>query len=293
MEYGIAEPARLGTVDLPDGRRLGWAQWGPNGGLPVLFFSGAAMGRSLAFGADLLDGLGVRLIAVDRPGLGASDPDPDRTLTHWPRDVAQFCLALGLTGVRIVAFSQGAPFGLACAAAGITAAVAIVSGQDDLQDAAFADRVDPHLAGLLQAVAADPAGVEAMFANSSNAETLWDLIMASVSEPDRAIYTSPTFAPAYRRALAEGFSQGAAGYARDLVLTMGRWPFDPAAIHVPVDLWFGGRDISAVHSPDHGERLAARIPTARRHLRSEAGGALLWTHAEPILTSLLAARPPS
>ena len=72
MEYGIAEPERLGTTDLPDGRRLGWAQWGPADGRPVLFFSGAAMGRALGFGTDVLDRHGIRLIAVDRPGLGAS-----------------------------------------------------------------------------------------------------------------------------------------------------------------------------------------------------------------------------
>jgi pimeloyl-ACP methyl ester carboxylesterase len=118
---------------------------------------------------------------------------------------------------------------------------------------------------------------------------LWSLIMATSSELDLGVYTEPAFESAFRRAVAEGFAQGAAGYAHDFVLAMGRWPFDLADIRVPVDLWYGEHDRSTVHSPDHGATLARRLPTARRHLLAEAGGSLLWTHAEEILASLVAA----
>ncbi|MGE3267649.1 MAG: alpha/beta fold hydrolase [Chloroflexota bacterium] len=288
MEYGVREPDHLGAVRLADGRRLGWAQWGPADGTPVLFFGGAATSRSLGFGADALDRLGVRLLAVDRPGLGASDPDPARTLSTWPQDIAQLVADLELAETRIVGFSQGAPFALACAAAGIVQAVAIVSGQDDLTQPSFTDHLDPHLGGLLQAIAADPTGVEATFVSTANAEMLWQLITAYSSGIDLAVYTSDNFQPAFRRALAEGFAQGAAGYVRDLVLTMQPWPFTVEEIAVPVDLWYGAHDASTVHSPDFGETLARRLPNARRWLLPDAGGSLLWTHAEEILTSLLA-----
>jgi pimeloyl-ACP methyl ester carboxylesterase len=287
VQYGVMEPDRLGATRLASGRPLGWSQWGPDTGRPVLFFSGAAMGRSLGFGAAAVGRLGARLIAVERPGLGASDPNPERTLTDWPRDVAELCTILGLSDVRIVGFSQGAPFALACAEAGVGEAVAIVSGQDDLQHPAFAAVLNPDVARLVQAASDDPTGVEAMFAASGSAEMLWNLIVRSSSEVDLAIYTSPDFEAAFKRALAEGFAQGAAGYARDLVLALGRWPFELAAIRVPVDLWYGGHDASAVHSPDHGATLIERIPTGRRHLRPEAGGSLLWTHAEEILSTLI------
>lgn len=87
------------------------------------------------------------------------------------------------------------------------------------------------------------------------------------------------FEAAYRRALGEGFAQGPAGYARDTVLAMGRWPFDLAMINVPVDIWYGEQDSS--HSPDNGATLTARIPDVRRHVVPGIGGAVLWTHAEP------------
>jgi pimeloyl-ACP methyl ester carboxylesterase len=289
MNHGVKKPERLGATKLPDGRRLGWAQWGPNDGTPVLFFSGAAMGRSLGFGVHLLDRQGVRLIAVDRPGLGASDPDPGRTLNDWVADVRQLACALDLGDFGIVGFSQGAPFALACAAAGIANVVAIVSGQDDLNHPALSKMLDRDVAKMLRAAAADLEGFQASFATGADAEMLWRTIMGTSSEVDLAVYTDPAFEVAYRRSLAEGFSQGAEGYARDLVLTMSRWPFELGEISVPVDLWYGAHDASPVHSPDHGAVLARRIPTARRHFVPDAGGSLLWTHAETILECLLSA----
>ena len=59
------------------------------------------------------------------------------------------------------------------------------------------------------------------------------------------------------------------------------------SMQVPVDLWYGGHDTSTVHSPDLGVTLAGRIPPTRRYFLADAGGSLLWTHAEPILTSVL------
>jgi hypothetical protein len=169
----------------------------------------------------------------------------------------------------------------------VAAAVAVVSGQDDLHHPDLRDRLHPDVAGLIARAVDDPASLEAMFAQVGSAEMLWGLIVGSSSALDLAVYTDPDFEAAYRVALAEGFAQGAAGYARDLALTLGRWPFAVECIRVPVDLWYGGLDASTVHSPDHGATLAGRIPGATWHLRAEAGGSLLWTHAEEILSRLL------
>jgi pimeloyl-ACP methyl ester carboxylesterase len=54
-----------------------------------------------------------------------------------------------------------------------------------------------------------------------------------------------------------------------------------------VDLWYGALDASPVHSPDHGETLARRIPRCRRHVVADAGGSILWTHGTEILRALL------
>ncbi|MFH8608982.1 alpha/beta fold hydrolase [Streptomyces sp. NPDC018029] len=288
MDYGVREPARLGQFQLPDGRLLGWAEWGPADGTPVLLCPGAATSRRLGFGGDVVDAAGVRLISVDRPGLGVSGPAPGRTLTSWATDIRHLFRERALRAPSAVGFSQGAPFALALAADGLVNAVAVVSGSDDLAHPRFAHSLIPQVRDMVDAVAADPVAAEARFADFGSADALWELTVTTAPEADRAVYTDPVFQDAFRHALDEAFSQGPAGYARDTVLAMGRWPFDPTGIAVPVDLWYGQQDTSPVHSPDLGESLAQLIPTATRHVLSDAGGSLLWTHAEAVLHRLLA-----
>lgn len=286
----IVPPARRGRVpvsDGRDGRQLGFSEWGREDGRVVLFATGAGMSSALGFGASALDRLGVRLIALDRPGLGASDPQPGRSLASWAENVAAFVTRRGLSNPRIVGFSQGAPFALACAHAGVVTAAAIVSGSDELAAPEHAERLAPELRRLIDDVARDPRAAEAFFATMTPA-MLRDMVLGGSGEADRAIYADPHFDAAYRQALAEGFAQGAAGYARDTLLAMSRWPFDLGAVRVRVDLWYGAHDASPVHSPDGGRLLASRLPEAHHRLLPDAGGALPWTHGAAILEALLA-----
>lgn len=286
MSTYVDAPDRLGESALPDGRLLGWAEWGPPDGVPVLLCPGAATSRWLGFGADVVESLGVRLVSVDRPGLGVSTPAPGRTFSAFAEDLRHLCLLRGLGRPAMVGNSQGAPFALACAAAGVASALAVVSGADEVAAPQFASVLKPDLRGLVERTAHDPAGAEELFATFT-ADAMWDMVMAKSPESDLAVYQDPGFAAGYRRALDEAFAQGPAGYARDTVLAMGRWPFALDKIRVPVDIWYGEQDTS--HSPDNGALLAARVPGAHRHVVPGIGGALLWTHARSVLAPLVGA----
>ncbi len=285
MNVYVEDPARTGESRLSDGRLLGWAEWGPPDGVPVLCCPGAATSRRLGFGAGVVEALGVRLVSVDRPGLGVSTPAPGRTFSDFAGDIRQLGALRGLGRPAMVGNSQGAPFALACAAAGVVSALAVVSGADEVAAPEFVSALAADLRGLVERTARDPEGAEEFFAGFS-AEAMWGMVVAGSPECDLAVYQDPDFAGAYRRALADGFAQGAAGYARDTVLAMGRWPFVLDEITVPVDIWYGELDTS--HSPDNGASLATRMPGAHYRVVPGIGGALLWTHAEPVLKSLLA-----
>lgn len=76
------------TLLLPDGRRLGYAQYGAQTGRAVLYLHGHPGSR--LEGAHLHDlglKLGARIIAPDRPGVGWSSPHPGRTLLDHPKDL--------------------------------------------------------------------------------------------------------------------------------------------------------------------------------------------------------------
>jgi pimeloyl-ACP methyl ester carboxylesterase len=286
MNVDVTPPERQTTLRLNDDRTLAWSEWGPASGLPVLFCTGAAMSGSLGFGANELADLGMRLLAIDRPGLGASTPHPQKTFASWVDDVRQLLAAHSLRDVTTVGFSQGAPFALALAGSGLVKAVALVSGQDDLAWPSLAPLLHPDVAAMVRAARQDPAGFEQSFARMATPDGLWQLILGMSGERDRTLYLGESFGPAYQRALREGFSQGAQGYARDLVNALGPWLVEPERIPVPVDLWYGGADTSTVHSPDFGTTLATRLPHATHVLEPQEGGSILWTRARDILLRL-------
>ena len=101
------------TITLPDGRRLGCAEYGDPDAMPVLYCHGFP---SCRLEPSMLPVSGIRLIALDRPGYGLSDPLPGRTLLDWPRDVAAAADALGLGRFAVAGVSGGAPYAAACAA---------------------------------------------------------------------------------------------------------------------------------------------------------------------------------
>lgn len=250
----------------------------------MLLGAGAATSRRLGFGAGVVDALGVRLVSVDRPGLGVSTPAPGRTLADFATDMRAFVQLRGLGRPGMVGFSQGAPFALACAISGVCSCVALVSAADEFAWPEFASMLPEPLLGLVAKIAADPVSADQIFMGY-HADAVLAMVNNASPPSDLAVYTSTAFHEMYRAALHEGFRQGPAGYARDTVLAMSRWPLALDSMAVPVDIWYGAEDAS--HSPDLGETLARRIPRASRHVIPGIGGAVLWTHAEKILRHLL------
>lgn len=239
----------------------------------------------LGFGVSALEALNLKLLAIDRPGLGLSDPHPHKTLTSWVDDIQELIHTQELQSVLAVGFSQGAPFALTLAAHHLVQSLALVSGQDELSHPALKPLLHPDVTGMLTAAQQDSVVFEQHFAQIATAEGLWQLIIGMSGESDRVLYESEPFSTAYQRALPEGFSQGGQGYARDLVNAL-LWTVDVENITVPVDLWYGALDTSTVHSPDFGVTPASRLQHASHTLDPQAGGSILWTRAGDILSQL-------
>lgn len=104
------------TLNLPDGRVLGYAEFGHPEGTPVLWFHGFPSSRLEAWGADkVARRRRLRLIAIDRPGFGLSTYQPGRRITDWPADVLAFANHANLKRFAVLGGSGGGPYALACA----------------------------------------------------------------------------------------------------------------------------------------------------------------------------------
>ncbi|WP_436792725.1 alpha/beta fold hydrolase [Actinospongicola halichondriae] len=103
-------------LTLADGRALGYDDRGDPDGAIVLFFHGTPDTRLARHPDDsIVAASGLRLIAVDRPGLGGSDIDPVASPTSVADDHLAVLDHLGAERVHVVAWSAGSIPALALA----------------------------------------------------------------------------------------------------------------------------------------------------------------------------------
>jgi pimeloyl-ACP methyl ester carboxylesterase len=104
------------TIRLRDGRRLQSLEIGKSDGSPIFHFHGNGSSRLEVLTVQAAaERLGVRLICLDRPGIGGSDERRGYRLLDWPDDVVEVADQLGIERFAVEGFSGGAPFALACA----------------------------------------------------------------------------------------------------------------------------------------------------------------------------------
>ena len=100
---------------LEDGRRLIYDIYGDKEGFPYFYFHGYPCSRLEASCLhEEAAKKNIKLISIDRPGLGLSDFQEDRVISDWPRDVLCLSKELNLKKFGIVSYSAGSAYALAC-----------------------------------------------------------------------------------------------------------------------------------------------------------------------------------
>ena len=282
-------------MPLSDGRALCCDEHNPGGETPVLYFHGAPSARvdfRLFAAGDALEALGLRVVAVDRPGMGGSTLQPRRHLLDWPRDVAQLAAALGLERFAVLGWSGGGPYALACAhlLPDQVIAVGLVSSLAPLAEPALAAALGPGRRVLELARALPAATMLQLRAVARVARTPW-LAQASLramfSGADAAAVGRPEVARDVLGYLTEALASGPEGAQLDLAVLAGRWGFAPAAVRAPVALWHGEIDRNA--PVELGRWLAAAIPGCQASFVPGAGHvSLVVDHGRRILAELAA-----
>jgi pimeloyl-ACP methyl ester carboxylesterase len=147
------------SFTLADGRQLGYAEYGVPSGSPVLFFHGAPGSRHIHVDmVEIAARLGIRLIAVERPGYGLSDPQPGRALLDWPGDIAALTDALRLQRFAIIGFSMGSPYALACAyeLSGRVTKIALAGALAPQDAPGVLEGISPMVSGLYALAQSNP-----------------------------------------------------------------------------------------------------------------------------------------
>jgi pimeloyl-ACP methyl ester carboxylesterase len=231
---------------LADGRTAQAEEYGDPVGVPVLWFHGAGSSRLEAYPLDRpAKELGLRVVSLDRPGCGGSDPNPEwRTVVDYAHDVVQVIDALGVESLAVGGLSAGGSYAMAVASA-------------------YPDRVT-------RAVPYNPASpihdVAAMAGSSRTTRMAYrymaknpDKVVARVMNPrppglaartlqrftlhDRHLLDDPVNAAAEKANQDAMRAQPGSGYlAQELDIVSAPWGFDHRAVSVPVTLVSGVKD---------------------------------------------------
>jgi pimeloyl-ACP methyl ester carboxylesterase len=272
----LVTPARVeGTVALADGRRLGFAEWGPADGRPVVWMHGTPGARrqvpQSARAAAAARGL--RIVCFDRPGVGASTPHLYGSLTESVDDLVQLLDALGVDRFAAVGLSGGGPYVLA-AAHGLPDRVVVagvLGGLPPMRDPAVAaGGTMSRFAGL----ATLTARVRVPFAHVLGASVralrplgspMFDVYARFSPEGDQRVFSRPEVKAVLLDDLETGARGGFGALVDDFVVISRPWGFSLRDVRVPVRWWHG--DADSFVPLDVAQRVVALLPDAELTVR--------------------------
>ncbi|MFX0098729.1 MAG: alpha/beta hydrolase [Candidatus Hodarchaeota archaeon] len=247
------------TIILKDGRKLGFAEFGKTGGKPVFYFHGKNSSRLEPKMYDIeKKQVNVRLISVDRPGMGISDFQENRTIINWPDDIRELADQLKIEKFSVLGGSGGAPYALACAykIPDLLHTCGIVSGLGPVElgtegmnkEGKTVLKLGRKLPGLLKFMYKLQGSMLKSF-QKKDEETLYKLFKKKADklpEPDRKIITARERTSLNMELMSEAFRQGINGPFHDAKLFGNDWGFKLEEIpkSVKVFSWHGELDNS-------------------------------------------------
>jgi pimeloyl-ACP methyl ester carboxylesterase len=283
--------------ETPGKHRVAWDEYGDPAGRPLIYAHGWPSSR---LQARLLHHLarerGLRVLALDRPGIGQSTWQPGRTLESWPSLVAAFADAQGIGSFAQLGVSGGGPYVLACAAMlphRVTASAVLCGAvpvtRQNRRGLHAAYRMLIPLRKLPRCLFSPPLHIAGRVAASGPEKPPVSWILHTLPEADRTLLLEN---PGVLRVLAESFRegvrQGGSGVMDDAEIYFHDWNVPLEKLIQPVRYWHGGRDGNI--SADMVRDFVARIPGARLDVDPAEGHFSLAIHrARDAMDHLVAA----
>jgi pimeloyl-ACP methyl ester carboxylesterase len=268
------KPRAEGRIYLPGGRRIGYAEYGDPSGPVVLWFHGTPGGRRQLpmAGRRGAQKLGLRVVVVERPGSGLSDPHPYDNVAEFATDMAHVADALGAERLGVAGLSGGGPYALACAGTealgGRVAAVAVLGGvtpsvgPDATASGAvtLARRFAPVLSSLREPFARIVAGL--LLPIIPLGHLAYHGFARVMPEGDQRVFNDPEIEAMFiddivcvlgGKVPLQALIDDARLFGRD-------WGFRLADVKVPVRWWHG--DADSIVSFGDAEKAASHLPDA-------------------------------
>lgn len=273
-------PVAVVHVSTVDGRNLACLEVGdPDGPLVIHNHGGPSSRLEVRLLAESAARNRIRLVGVDRPGMGRSSPQMARTYSGWADDLVAVADALGHRRFGVTGWSEGGPWALAAAAYIDPARLRHVSSIAPGSYGAFGDNSAAQHLSRIDALGGTLAlrfkpGFSLMYAclgvtAKRFPSAFVKQVRNSVGDYDQQILERPDVATGFGEACAECFAHGSRGLVRDAELLYRRWAFDVATIERRVHLW-QGLDDTLVPDPIN-KAVAEAMPGSVWHPVDGAG----------------------
>jgi pimeloyl-ACP methyl ester carboxylesterase len=291
----VIAPRLEGTVKVGDGRTIGFAEFGRAGGRAMVWMHGTPGARRQVpvEARAYADRNGLRIIGLDRPGIGRSTPHVYGRAVDFAEDLEVIADRLGVDDLAVIGLSGGGPYALAAgsAMADRVRAVAVLGG---VAPTVGPDAIGGGLVGLssltapLLKVARVPMGLAltgALRVVRPFASPALELYARTSPPGDRALLRRPEFKAMFIDDLVTGSRKQISAPLSDLLVFSRHWGFELADVKVPVRWWHGDRD--NIVPLEHGEHVVTRLPDATMKVLPGDGHLGGLGVCEEILTSLL------
>ena len=254
------------VVTLSDGRKISYGDFGPKKGSPVILFHHLFGSRNdKPSDETMLDRLDIRLIIPERPGVGESTHQEERTLLGHADDVRQLMDILKIERAHLAGLSAGAPFAAACAAIldnrviklGMVASSMPVDELPKGVKLNWAQRaltsVSRHYPSL--AIKQLDSRYKKLL---SNPEDSLEQLKRNINTPDAILHKDPEIHDIRLRNIRDASTRPSIIYAHELLALSRPWGFRLSELSVPVILWHGKHD--DMYPFEHAEAMAPLIP---------------------------------
>jgi pimeloyl-ACP methyl ester carboxylesterase len=285
------------TIKLSDGRQLGYAVYGSSAGKPVLYFHGTPSSRLELlllqhYGVDLegiLAEAGLKLLAVDRPGMGLSTFNPKGDFLSFAADAGELMQQLGILNCPVLCWSGGGPYALATAyryPARITSATIICGFSRHFDDEVV--KAMHRNVWYFRAAKYMPAVLRAGLYTISRRKPRHTPSQKMTGLPFkdfqymRRLKDLRTLA---RYTLMEACRVNAKGAVQEARNYFKHFGFDLTTIQQPVHYWWGSQDVSVIEL--HALAVERYVPNATMHYRAHEGHLSIWVrHMKEVLQAI-------
>jgi pimeloyl-ACP methyl ester carboxylesterase len=266
-----------------------------------LYFHGTPGSRiEASLIADEALACGVRLVSIDRPGIGLSSRQPGQRVLDWPADATSVAAALGYgeSAFGVIGVSGGAPYALACVCRipERLTHVAIVSGHSPMAEPnSGRGNQDAFIEFLLRRPRFGRLAIATIIRRLHKRP---DKVMARVAgeaaASDRQLLLGdPISRQAFHANLLAATRGGADEVMRAIRLLGTSWGFRLAELPpAPISIWQGGCD--PIAPPAAGRYFHRQLAGSELYFDTAAGHAtMLKWHAREILAKFVKPSSPS